>query len=151
MARCCRRDLDCFNESSYYIFIPKFASAVILHSMKRKTKVFSTTLIVIVALNLIPFKTGPRVIVSCGMEHHTYTLTVLGLPFGYLQNSTHTGCGVTLIKQGHSVFKINDKTSLAYDNYYFKTSAFISDAVIGLAVFAVIYLIVRQSQKISIN
>ena len=119
--------------------------------MKRKPKVFATIIIVIVALNLIPFKTGPKVIVSCGMEHHTYTLTVLGLPFGYLQNSTHTGCGATLIKPGHSVFKINDKTSLAYDNYYFKASAFISDTVIGLALLAVIYLIVRRSQKISIN
>ena len=119
--------------------------------MKISVKAVISCMVILTAINVIPFKTGPQVMVSCGMEHRINTLTVLGLPFGYLQNSTHTGCATTLIKQSSSVFKVNDQSSVAYDNYYLKASALISDMVIGLALLSIAYIIVRQLQKMSRN
>lgn len=114
--------------------------------MTRSVKIIIPAVVILVAINLIPFKTGPTVGGYCGMEYEKYTLTVFGVPFGYLQNTTHTGCGFTLLKQGRSVFK-TDSNGLDYDNYHFKASAFAGDALIALAILAAIYIANKQLHK----
>ncbi|HSW98270.1 MAG TPA: hypothetical protein VLF71_00345 [Candidatus Saccharimonadales bacterium] len=113
--------------------------------MKRSKLVVIGTVVTLVALNLIPFKTGPTVTTHCGMEFHTATLSVLGMPFGYLQNTTHTGCRYSLVRPGRETFKINNNDDgLAYDNYYFKVSAFAADAAIALTILVIVYIVANK-------
>ena len=115
--------------------------------MKRSIKITVCTAVLLIVINLIPFKTGPTVGGYCGMEYHKQTLTVLGVPFGYLQNTTHTGCGFSLLKQGRNVFRVSERDGTGYDNYHFKVSAFLEDALLGLIVLALVYTITRRLLK----
>lgn len=112
--------------------------------MKGNTKVTISVAMILVVVNLIPLKTGPTVGGYCGMEYFKKTLTVSGVPSGYLQNTTHTGCSFSLLKQGHNVFKVKNQDGTGYDNYHFKASAFLEDLLVGVAILASAHMLAKR-------
>jgi hypothetical protein len=115
--------------------------------MNRHVTITISAAVVLIAANMVPFKTGPTVGGYCGMVYQRHTLTVFGVPYGYLQNTTHTGCEFTLVKQGKSTFKTDHTDGLTYDNYHFKAAAFIADAAIIVIFLAAIYTVGKKLPK----